>query len=165
MAPESGGGAAGDGRPAGRPEPLREGAAGHRRQSQTNFILEYELDQLAAAADQRAAGLARRSSRCSGGCRAAAPTCCSSSATEQKQVTTTRRVVVAFLRGRERRDLDARVVEAGAAAEIGQRVGHERRAGRAVARAAPPEALRQADGARPDRWVARRARSAPRPAR
>ena len=55
----------------------------------------------------------------------------------------------------EQRDLHARVVEAGAAAEIGQRVGHERVRGRSVVRASAPQALRQRDGAGPDVGVER----------
>ena len=46
------------------------------------------------------------------------------------------------------RDLDPRVVEAGAAADVGQRIGHQGVGGGAVQRAAPPQPLGKADGPR-----------------
>src|SRR5206468_12066999 len=53
-------------------------------------------------------------------------------------------VVMSSLSARQRGYLNSRIVEARAVAKIGQRVGHERSAREAVARAAAPEPLRQA---------------------
>ena len=50
----------------------------------------------------------------------------------------------------ERRDLHARVVEARASTQIGERIRHERRPREAITRAAPPQPFGQAHGARPD---------------
>src|SRR6266852_9365493 len=57
---------------------------------------------------------------------------------------------VSRLRAGERADLNASVIETCPAAEVCERVRHERGPGRVVPRAAAPDALRQADRARPD---------------
>ena len=82
-APENGGGAAGDARPAGRAEPLRQGAAGHRRPEPDELHPRVRAARVAAPADQRAAGLEHAAAAVPARCRAAAPICCSSSATER----------------------------------------------------------------------------------
>ena len=71
-----------DHRPAARPEPLREGAAGHRRPEPDQLHPRVRAHQLAAAADQRAAGQRHAAVAVPARRRAAASICCSSSATD-----------------------------------------------------------------------------------
>ena len=107
-------------------------------ESSTNFVLEYELSKWLRLQTNVLQGASNQQTMFRRAREVRARICCSSSA-----------IRGGLLGDRERRHLHARVVETGAAADVGQRVGDERGARRAVPGGAPPEAFRKAHRPRP----------------
>ncbi len=112
--------------------------------SQTNFILEYELTKWLRLQDECPARLQHAGTALSAhaGQRRRYVVLLQLLGETQSSPRRTRRIKPLWwrvsLRDRQRRHLHARVVEAGSAPEIRERIGRERRGGDAVARAAPP---------------------------